>query len=192
METLINLLYSPLTMINKESFANIRKELENSDDQREITIQLSRDIIKESKVIIYSIQRGDKPSLDNIKKQISKLERNSNTGIENTAVQEYVEAVAFYDYIFHKKLSTKKEMGVDSESYLLGLCDLTGELVRKAVKSAIEKDYKTVLEITKFVEDLYGEFLQFNLRNGELRKKSDSIKWNLQKLEGLSLEVSKN
>jgi len=71
------------------------------------------------------------------------------------------------------------------------LCDLAGELVRKAVKDSIKKNFDSVLEIRDFVEELYGEFLKFNLRNGELRKKSDSIRWNLNKLEELALDVSK-
>ena len=82
-------------------------------------------------------------------------------------------------------------MKVNSEEYLLGLCDLAGELVRKAVKDSIKKNFDSVLEIRDFVEELYGEFLKFNLRNGELRKKSDSIRWNLNKLEELALDVSK-
>ena len=33
-----------------------------------------------------------------------------------------------------------------------------------------------------FTEQIYKEFLEFNFRNSELRRKSDSIKWNLKKL----------
>jgi predicted translin family RNA/ssDNA-binding protein len=82
-------------------------------------------------------------------------------------------------------------LGVETEAYLLGLCDLTGELVRKAVKDVIDGKYDSAEEITKLVEEIYGEFLKFDLRNGNLRQKSDSIKWNLQKLEQLLLDINK-
>jgi translin len=178
-------------MLDKEDFKEIQEELKKADQRREETIQLSRSIIKESKLVIYAIHRGDKPSLDKISTMVKELKREHTTGIENVAVQEYVEAVCFYYYIFENKLPTRKELEVDSESYLLGLCDLTGELMRRAVKDVIEGKKENALKITKVVEEIYGEFLQFDLRNGELRKKSDSIKWNLQKLEQLSLDIVK-
>jgi len=180
-----------MCMLDKKEFASLRKELKAADDRREETIRLSRDIIRESKVVIYAIQRGDKADLKKIESMLKKLKREGLTGIENTAVQEYVEAACLYYYVKDKRLPTRKDLAVDANSYLLGLCDLTGELVRMAVKHVIQGRGQEALAITATVEDIYGEFLKFNLRNGELRKKSDSIKWNLQKLEQLSLDVSK-
>ena len=55
---------------------------------------------------------------------------------------------------------------------------------------AIKKDFNSVLKIRLLVEEIYGEFLKFDLRNGELRKKSDAIKWNLNKLEDLVLSLN--
>ena len=71
----------------------------------------------------------------------------------------------------------------------MGLCDLTGELVRMAVNAAIRKQFKDVERWHHITAELYGEFLKLDLRNGELRKKSDQIKWNLQKLEGLMYDL---
>ncbi|MEM4259897.1 MAG: hypothetical protein QXG00_01545, partial [Candidatus Woesearchaeota archaeon] len=56
-------------------------------------------------------------------------------------------------------------------------------LARMAVNKAIRKDKKTVEKIRQLIDDVMGEFLKFNLKNGELRKKYDSIKWNLNKVE---------
>ena len=63
----------------------------------------------------------------------------------------------------------------------MGLCDLTGELGRKAVNEVIKKNFKQAEQIRELVDEIYGEFLKLNLRNSELRKKSDQIKWNLKK-----------
>jgi len=69
------------------------------------------------------------------------------------------------------------------------LCDLTGELGRKAVHDVIKKNFSEAVIIKDIVDEIYGEFLKFNLRNSELRKKSDQIKWNLKKLEDIVFEL---
>ena len=104
------------------------------------------------------------------------------------AVQEFVEAVCYYEFVKNKKIPSAKELKVDTEYYLLGLCDLTGELVRKAINSAINNDYDQALFIKKFVNDLYNELMLFEFRN-ELRKKFDSIKYDLKKLDELALGI---
>jgi len=174
-----------------EDFKGIIKELKEADARRETLIQLSRDIIRESKLIIYALQRDDKTDLKRIQSLMKQLKKESATGIEDTAVQEYVEAACFYHYIHHKKIPNKKELEVDTENYLMGLCDLTGELMRKAVKDVIDGKHDSARQITKVVEEIYGAFLQLDLRNGALRQKADSIKWNLQKLEHLMLDISR-
>lgn len=171
---------------------DIVKQLKDADERREKVIQLSRDIIKESKLVIYGLQRNDKVDLKKIQAMIKQLNRESQTGIEDTAIQEYVEAACFYYYLKDKKIPGYKELGVDVDSYLMGLCDLTGELLRMAVKDVIEKKYERAREITAFVEEIYGLFLQLDLRNGPIRQKADSIKWNLQKLEHLLLDISRH
>lgn len=177
--------------MDKQLVKDIVKELKDADDRREKVIQLSRDIIKESKLIIYGLQRNDKVDLKKIQTLVKDLKRESETGIEDTAIQEYVEALCFYHYLKDKKIPSYIDLGVDVNSYLMGLCDLTGELLRMAVKDVIEHKHERAREITAFVEEIYGLFLQLDLRNGPLRQKADSIKWNLQKLEHLLLDISR-
>ncbi|MDD4877996.1 MAG: hypothetical protein PHO02_03090 [Candidatus Nanoarchaeia archaeon] len=182
-------------MIDNNEFAEIRKELKQSEEKREDTIRKSRDIIMLSKQIIYSAQRGDLNKAEalcaEIKKAVALLPKEyCGTDMESVAVQEYVEAVCFFEFVKNKKLMTRKELSADTENYLLGLCDLTGELVRQAVNAAINKRYEEALQIKDFVSEIYGEFLQFDLRGGQLRNKADSIKWNLKKLEDLALGIS--
>jgi hypothetical protein len=50
---------------------------------------------------------------------------------------------------------------------------------------------KKALEIKDVVDEIYGEFLKMDLRNSELRKKSDQIKWNLKKLEEIAYDISR-
>ena len=79
------------------------------------------------------------------------------------------------------------EFGV--EEYLLGLCDLTGELGRRSVFATIDSNFEEVKKIRDIVDSIYKAFLEFDLRNSELRKKSDSIKWNLKKIEEILYDL---
>ncbi|HLC78478.1 MAG TPA: hypothetical protein VJH92_05105 [Candidatus Nanoarchaeia archaeon] len=181
-------------MINKKEFEQMRKELNEFEIKREDTIITSRDIIKLSKQIIYSLHRGE-TEVNNLVKEIkTKIKlldktKDYDTGISSVAFQEYVEAVAYFEFVKSDKIPSAKELDVNIEAYLGGMADLTGELVRKAVHEAIKKNFNSVLKIKELVEEVYGEFLKFDLRNGELRKKSDSIKWNLNKLEDLAFSL---
>ena len=179
-------------MLDKDNFKKIQKELQEFEEKREEVIQLSRQIITLSKRIIYGLQRNDvdKKLIAEIRQMVKKLPKETyDTGMQSVAVQEYVEAVCFYEMLITNKVPTDKDLGVYVYEYLLGLCDLTGELVRKAVQCVINKDYQQALNIKDLVEDIYGEFLKLDLRNGELRKKADSIKWNLKKLEDVAYDL---
>ena len=173
-------------MVNK-IFSRIKKELEKKDDLREKIIKNSRPIIKKSKQAIYALHRDSineaKKDLDSAKSALKKLKQDLSVGAYNAAVQEFVEAYLYYYFVKENRLVSDKELKVDEENYLLGMCDLTGELARRAVFSVVNENYNEVEKIKDFVSIIHNEFLNFNLRNSELRKKSDSIKWNLKKIE---------
>ncbi len=184
-------------MLNKSEFTKIRQGMHRIDSRRESIIQLSRDIISLSKQVIYAAQRNDLKeavsAIKAIKGKIKKLRQvniNTDTNINSVAFQEYVEAICFYEFVKNKRIPTRAELKVTAEDYLSGLCDLTGELVRKAIYDVIHKKFDEAQKIKELVHDIYGEFLKLNLRNGELRKKSDSIKWNLKKLEEVMYDIS--
>jgi len=188
-------------MINKKDFNKIREKLAEYDDDREKIIKKSRDVLKLSKQLIYTIHRKDlkeaakmlnevKKEKQNLDKIASKNKKLFYEGSYSQAMQEYAEALAYYSFIKNKKIPTVSSLKVNGEDYLMGICDLTGELARKAVTIA-HKNPKEVEKIKALVEEIFGEFLKFNLRNSELRKKSDSIKWNLKKLEEVMYDIKK-
>ena len=186
-------------MIAKKDFEKMRRELGDFDNQREILIRKSRDIVKLSKKVIYSVHRNEIKNADDfikqLKSEVIELDKTAKkipvlyySGPFKIAIQEFVEAACYHEFVKNKKIPSAKELKVDTEYYLLGLCDLTGELVRKAINSAINNDYDQALFIKKFVNDLYNELMLFEFRN-ELRKKFDSIKYDLKKLDELALGI---
>lgn len=187
-------------MINKKSFAAMRRELEQFDSLRENLIKTSRDLLKLSKATIYNIHRHNlseaakqltnaKAIIKKIKALIKKNALLAQVGAYPEALEEYVEAACYYGFIKKNKLPTAKELGVDTVVYIQGVCDLVGELVRKAINSSIKEDFKTALKIRDFVEEIYEELMMFDFRNSPVRRKFDSIKYGLDKLENLILEL---
>lgn len=178
-------------------FYDLKKEIEAADAKREELIAKSRQLIKQSKTAIYALQRGDNKTatavIAGMKKEVKLLEpflkEAAFAGVIKPAIQEYVEAACFREFVLTGRMLPRKELGVSAEHYIAGLCDLSGEIVRKAINAAINDDSKTVVAAKKFVEDLYYGLLQFDLRNGELRKKFDGLKYDLKKMEDLLLSL---
>lgn len=187
-------------MLDKKSFSVMKKEFESHDNNRELLIKKSRDVLKLSKQIIYAVHRDSisealrlEKDIKKEKKALEKIVNKSNTlscvGAYKVAVSEYVEAILYLYYIKDKKILTLKDIGVLTEQYLFGIIDLTGELGRNAVKSAGKGEYNKVLEIRDIVSEIFGELLKFDFRDNDMRRKFDSVKYDLKKLEDLCLEL---
>jgi len=186
-------------MLNKKDLENIRADIESLEKEKDSIIQLSREIIKLSKKVIYALHRNDiKGAGDAVKdmdKKVKDLESAAKTAKSHTsgsykvAIQEYVEALCFYELMKNEKIPKNSDLKLDPEYYLMGLIDLTGELVRKAINSAIKGDYKTSIKLKDLVSELYDELMLFDFAGGELRKKFDSIKYDLKKLDDLALNL---
>jgi predicted translin family RNA/ssDNA-binding protein len=184
--------------MDKVMFEKIRDGFEKEEAEREKIILESRVIIKSSKEVIYSLHRGDinsaKIALEEMEKRVKSLiksykgTKHEFSGSYKISIQEYVEAKAYYEYSVDARILPYSE-DLDYESYLLGLCDLSGELVRMALNMGIEGNFEKVYSIRKFVSDLFDELAKFDFRNGELRKKSDSIRWDLKKLDDMVFEL---
>jgi translin len=178
-------------------FSSLRKEIADKDAAREAVIVGSRPITKDAKVAIYSMHRGGMDEAESVLKRLKteiadlrkKNESASETGSYSQAAQEYAEAMAFLIFLKEQRLATREEIGVEAEDYLLGICDLTGELERRAVFSVVNDHFDEVRKIKDFVSGIYEEFLKFDLRNSELRKKSDSIKWNLKRIDEILYDL---
>jgi len=185
-------------MLNKNDFNEMRKEFNNYDDNREKVIKKSRDVLKLSKQVIYAVHRDD---LKEAGKLVNHIEREKKhveaiigknaklgeIGAYRVAIGEYVEAVLYYSFVKNKKILTHTFLRVTTGHYLLGLIDLTGELGRKAVHLAGKGEFKKVVVIKEAV--IYGVLLKFDFRDSDMRRKFDSVKYDLKKLEDLVLDL---
>jgi len=188
-------------MLNKKAFAEMREYMEKFDKLREELIAESRVVLKSSKAAIYAAHRGEMKEadvlLEDAKKTIKKADLllkkeqhlAGSTGAYSDALEEYAEAACYVHYLKTQEIPTAKQLGIDADTYLPALSDVVGELVRKAVNSAIAGDYKTSLEIKQTVTEIYAELMLFDWRNTPVRKKFDAIKYGLEKLEDLALKI---
>lgn len=181
-------------MIN---FAKLQKEIKTYDDQREELIKKSRDVLKLSKLVIYAVHRGNNaaPLVEQIEKEKRALDliaKHSHKmlceGSYKIAVQEYVEALLYYNFV---KSGDLIDIKVQAEHFVLGLADLPGELVRKAVFLAGKGEIDKVIKIKDTVDLIYGELLKCDFRDNEVRRKVDAVKYELRKLEDLVLDLRK-
>ncbi|MFH1064875.1 MAG: hypothetical protein V1729_07355 [Candidatus Woesearchaeota archaeon] len=189
-------------MLDKKDLERIKNDIDACDKQRDAVIKTSREVIKLSKTVIYAVHRNDLKSAGAATKDMAALFKKLtsyakspkllSSGSYKVAVQEYVEALCFYELTKNNKIPSNTQLKLDPEFYLMGLIDLTGELVRKAINSAIKGEYDTSVKLKDLVSDLYDELMLFDFAGGELRKKFDSVKYDLKKLDDLVLSLKLN
>ncbi len=187
-------------MLNPKDFEDLRKEVQHYDADREELIKQSRVVLKLSKQVIYALHRDElkeveklvaeiqqeKKKMDGIAKRHAALQFEGSFFVSR---QEYVEALLYYHYLKDKKIVSSRELGVSAVEYVLGLCDLTGELLRKGVFLAGKGRFEEVVQIAAVVDEIYGALLKCDFRDHEVRKKMDAIKYSLLKLEDLVLDL---
>ncbi len=187
-------------MINEKNFKKAKELFDGFEKDRDELIQRSREITRLSKQLIYSLHRDDMKQADVYYKEISlsvkdmikmgKKDPMLNTqGSMKIAIQEYVEAIGYYEFLKAKRLPGFTDDMVNVDYYLSGLCDLVGELTRKATYSSIAKNFDLVLQIREAVEEIYEKMLRLDFRNSELRRQFDGIKYEVKKVNDLILEL---
>ena len=176
-------------------FKKLLHEYEKHDNAREDVIIVSRDIVRQSKKIISAVHRDDIKEAEKekieIEKKIEKMREKkdlADTGSYSMAMQEYIEAILFLDYAKNNKVASFEEFQSTPDEYIMGLCDFVGELQRRAVLKVAKGDKKQIIKIHEDVSKIYDGLLDFSFK-GEVRKKSDLVKYVLLRLEEIMLEL---
>jgi predicted translin family RNA/ssDNA-binding protein len=185
-------------MISKKFIEKLKKDYAESNSERRQIISLANVVLHDSKRVIFSLHRGDnkiaEESLIAIEEVLKKLEKKfgysriMEEGSYKAGVEEYVEAKTLFMVINGQKIDAIKGLKIDVEGYLGGICDLTGELVRRAVNQAASGNWEEVPKIKKIINDIMAELVQFDM-TGYLRTKYDQARGNLRKIEQVDYEV---
>ncbi|KAI0822259.1 Translin [Trametes gibbosa] len=76
------------------------------------------------------------------------------------------------------------------EDYLHGVINLVNELSRLAVNAVTLGDFDQPIKISLFVKDVFAGFSMLNLKNDLLRRRYDSLKYDIKKVEEVVYDVS--
>ncbi len=185
-------------MINKKFVQQLKKDYAKNGSERRQIISLSNIVLHDSKRVIFSLHRGDikkaEESLREIEKILTDLDKKfghcrlADEGSYKAGVEEYIEAKMFYLVSTEQKVDKLKNMNMDVDSYLGGICDLTGEMVRKAVNQAAAGNMKEVEKMKEGINEIMAELVEFDM-TGYLRTKYDQAKNNLRKMEQVAYEI---
>jgi len=118
-------------------------------------------------------------------------------------LQEYIEALSFAHYLEHNSLITYKQVqdtlcdadGIPCfplpvSDYLLGLSDVTGELMRFAISSISRRGGRLkASEVCAFVRNCKADFERFTPFVRDLSKKQSVTNQSLQKIEDVTYAI---
>ncbi len=187
-------------MINKKYFQKVRQDLLSYAEKRREVIKTAGDAQHLSKRAIFALQRDDRSeadeSLSKAEKALHELTRKFakdvrifDEGSFKASLEEYTEATLFKQFLDGKEIGEIKGFKLDSDAYVSGLCDVPGEIVRYAIKSATERDYDTVKRCYAVSETIIAALVDMDL-TGYNRQKFDQAKQALNKLQQIVYEVS--
>lgn len=186
--------------MDKKFFSRILREYRQYISLREEVIKSSRDVLKTSKQAIFLLHRDDidragkmldeiENMLMGMKKLFSRERRLQYEGYYKDCLEEFVEAKLFYNFLQKGNIEINSKVDLSFDDYLGGLCDLTGEILRKAVQIATQKKYTQLTLYQRAVEKILGELIKFDLTS-KLRSKYDAAKRNLRRIEEIMYDVS--
>ena len=92
-------------------------------------------------------------------------------------------------YFLLQELRDEK-LYLDFEDYLSGVIQLSNELSRFTVNCVTNGDFTRPMRISAFLQEVLEGFRLLNLKNDSLRKKFDSIKYDMKKVEEVVYDLS--
>ncbi|XP_071869248.1 translin associated factor X [Bombus fervidus] len=125
-------------------------------------------------------------------------------------LEEYIEAVTFYQYLNCDDMKSWLEIGktltyripkiindkmvqvlVSPHEYILGIADLTGELMRMCISNLARGDKDKCYQTCNFVRDIYKCFLGCtNASNRLMNRKLYTLEQNLHKIENACYAIN--
>jgi len=175
----------------------IEKSIDDKELVREKALRSSRDIIINCRKAIQLIhQNKNKDAQKNINQASTKLGELYNitknypelyhAGFVENAAQELVEASCFYNILQGKDLPDPDKLQTTYSSYLMGLCDLVGELRRTVLDSIRSGEQKNADEYLTMMEEIYDVIIRFDYPSGlvPIKKKQDMVRGLIEKTRG--------
>lgn len=189
-----------MSLLNTAYLKSLRERFQEFIAARRDVIAKASEAQHAAKGAIFALQRGSTEEasgklkqseimLSTLTKKYKGDKKILSEGALVAAIEEYVEANLFYQFIASGNIGKITAVALEDESYLAGLCDVPGELYRYAIRAATNRDIDLVKKCAEAANEIIGELIQFNLTS-YLRTKFDQAKQAAQKIEQVVYEVS--
>ena len=191
-----------MSMLDERFFDSLKKAASEYQSARQEVIRAADDTRNASKRAIFAMHRDDLVKADELLaaavEGLARIGATAQTvpqmldeGSYRSALEEYVEARLYRDYLENKPVTRVEIAGaaVPYDVYLGGLSDLVGELQRRQVKLATAGDLDGIKAIRDTMEEIIGVMLEMDL-TGYLRNKFDQAKNSFRRAEEVLYELS--
>ena len=175
----------------------IDKHIDEKDKIREKILRSSREIIIRCRKAIQCLHRNLIKEADGFIQEAStklatlyELTKEypdlGHAGFVENAAQEYVEAHCLYNIIQGEDLPDPDTIQTTYSSYLLGLCDVVGELRRGALDSILAGDASKANEYMNHMDEIYDAIMSFDYPSGliPIKRKQDMVRGLIEKTRG--------
>jgi predicted translin family RNA/ssDNA-binding protein len=187
-------------MIDKSAFAKISKVYASYALYRRQLFSASDELLAKAKQAIFALHRDDVVGAEKLLAEVEAGERGfspifkkhpdlTGEGPHRAMLEEYAEAKIFLAFCKKQPLGEIKQLALDADTVLGGLCDAVGEMARKAVHWATRRDDDGVRYALENGRDVVAALIGMNL-TGYLRNKLDQAKQALRRIEDVSYDVS--
>jgi predicted translin family RNA/ssDNA-binding protein len=209
---------SSLDLLPKDELQDLHNRMEHRDELRESLIKKCRDAQKAAKNAIYSLHREDVMKACELISTCEKIvleqlmpiveeEPMLRYGSFANVLEEYAEAKMFYVWLVGEEKVEKLDSArvpvgkvllhhefttvpLEPEEYLGGVCDLTGEIGRYAVKRGTFRDEDQVGFCLVTVMNVLYAMESLERLPGGVGKKMGQLRSTVEKMEKMMYELS--
>jgi len=135
----------------------------------------AKNYIKESSVKLVTLYELTEPHPDLF-----------HAGFVENAAQEFVEAHCLYNIMQGKDLPDPDEIQTTYSAYLMGLCDVVGELRRGALDFILDGEATKAHEYLEHMDKIYDAIMSFDYPSGliPIKRKQDMVRGLIEKTRG--------
>ena len=173
----------------------IRERLDKKDMSRESALKTSRQIIRECRSAIASMQKGGgyeenmeraRKGHEQLKKILAGFPDLLSAGYAVDAEQELAEAEILASCISGKESPSPKDIGVEDEAFVLGMADSIGEMRRLLLDRLMKDDVEAADLMLGKMERFFNMLMTFDYPDALIatKRKQDVARGLVEKSRG--------
>lgn len=190
----------PYQRPNLLDLTTLAEDVSHADEKRQEAYEASWKLqaaIAHSRTALETDEGSFAEAEDNLQKLLltsvsPEADRNLREANLSARLEDFVRLKAFSHFLQTGRLLPPSHCQfATDEEFLAGACmGLAADLSRYGMGRATVRDVSSVTMARNLVQDIMDQLLQFDFRNGPLRRKYDGTKYSLKSLETLLYELS--